>query len=121
MSEIPEDIQETVRSLFDAVCQNLFHPALWDAVEAAILAERKRSRWHPIETAPKDGTRFLAAEPDDGWLIGAFIWCKTSHVPLYGFHFTDGDPENWNIAKPTHWQPLPTPPTQESATPSEAA
>jgi hypothetical protein len=69
-----------------------------------------KSEWQPIETAPKDGTRFLGAEYDDGWMIGPCIWCKTSHVPLYGFHFTEGDPEDLNIAHPSHWMPLPAPP-----------
>lgn len=64
--------------------------------------------WQDISTAPKDGTRFLAIEPDgQGWIVGMCLWCKTPHVPLYGFHFTDGDPEDWNIAKPTLWMAVP--------------
>lgn len=70
--------------------------------------------WQPIETAPKDGTRFLAAEYDNGWMVGPCLWCKTSHVPLYGFHFTEGDPEDLNIAHPSHWQPLPAPPSEHN-------
>lgn len=70
--------------------------------------------WQPIETAPKDGRRFIAAEQDDeGWFVGVCLWCKTPHVPLYGFHFEHGDPENWDISKPTHWAPLPEPPHVE--------
>lgn len=68
--------------------------------------------WRGIEEINvKEGERFYAAEPDgDGWVVGVAVWCKTPHVPLYGFHFTEGDPENWNMCKPTLWQPLPAPP-----------
>jgi hypothetical protein len=84
-----------------------------DWMRAALLAAAPflasvREGWRPIETAPKDGTRFLAAQPDSGgWIVGVCLWCKTPHVPIYGFHFTEGDPEDWDIAKPTIWQPLP--------------
>ncbi|MBX5089397.1 DUF551 domain-containing protein [Rhizobium lentis] len=84
-------------------------PVLRKAIDAAI-AEALDGKWMDIETAPKDGTRFLAAEYDDGWMIGVCQWCKTSHVPLYGFHFMEGDPEDLNIANPTHWMPLPSAP-----------
>jgi hypothetical protein len=66
--------------------------------------------WQPIETAPRDGTRIIAAEPDGGWIIDICVWCKTPHVPLYGFHFTAGDPENWDMCSPTHWMPMPEAP-----------
>jgi len=71
-----------------------------------------REGWRSIETAPKDGTRFIAAEHDgEGWMIGPCQWCKTSHIPLYGFHFTEGDPEDMNIASPSYWMPLPPSPS----------
>lgn len=74
------------------------------------------SEWRPIETAPKDGTRFrarrIAAEIVNGsrqrtrritW------WGKASHVPLYGWchgqHW-----EDVTLWEPTHWVPLPDPP-----------
>ena len=76
--------------------------------------------WQPIETAPKDGTRFLAAEWDgQGWIIGPCLWCKTPHVPLYGFHFTEGDPENWEIANPQFHQPLLAPPSSPAGEANE--
>lgn len=88
--------------------------AAYDAIRAALSssAPKEEAGWRPIETAPKDGTRILAVAPDgDGWLIGVAVWCKTPHVPIYGFHFTEGDPEDWDICRASHWMPLPTPPS----------
>lgn len=81
-------------------------------LKAEVERMRKASEWQPIEEIDvKEGERFLAAEPDgDGWVIGIAVWCKTPHVPLYGFHFTEGDPEDWNMCKPTRWMSLPAPP-----------
>lgn len=67
------------------------------------------SEWMPIESAPKDGTKFLAwrdhevaeayvIQRDDGevWTFGR----TSAHVSVF--------PSN----KPTHWQPLPAPPKE---------
>jgi hypothetical protein len=34
--------------------------------------------------------------------------CKTPHVPLYGFHATQGDPEYWDLV-PLTWAPINAP------------
>ena len=63
------------------------------------------ARWQRIETSPKDGTWFLTYRERDGqseissarWLhaeLGGRGWCYCTHE---GF--------------PTHWMPLPSPPT----------
>jgi hypothetical protein len=56
--------------------------------------------WRPIETAPKDGTRVWATDGD----------------LYFAMHFDER--YSWMhdaplVAKPTHWQPLPTPPQPE--------
>jgi hypothetical protein len=62
-----------------------------------------QSGWMPIETAPKDGTVFIAwgapyrylaewSKHDDGWVCSA-----------------DGDPPE-QLYLPTLWHPLPAPP-----------
>lgn len=58
------------------------------------------SKWQPIETAPKDGSDILAHWKASG----------TSHVVYYalGRWCDDCDDE---ISTPTHWMPLPEPPT----------
>lgn len=64
--------------------------------------------WQPIETAPRDGTPFLAAH-EMGGVISITWYGKTSHIPLYGWCQGD-DPEDIDLWHPTHWMPLPAPP-----------
>jgi hypothetical protein len=61
--------------------------------------------WQPIETAPKDGTSFLAA---NGMWITVGFWHRSFNVwacnaPVYS-RYPPGE-------EPTHWQPLPKPPS----------
>lgn len=74
------------------------------------------SKWRPIETAPKDGTHILLWVPKDEPQI------------IVGYHDkfqqSDGTVDEWwtyadrllqdvagEIVKPTHWIPLPAPPS----------
>lgn len=62
--------------------------------------------WQPIETAPKDGTGFLA------------FWGKDTALDERSFGvvvFVSGEYRNTDdygttYGKPTHWMPLPEPP-----------
>lgn len=64
--------------------------------------------WLPIETAPKDGTRVLVwAAPSRRVIIGAFDGSNRVRAPWR--HRAIGGPSIW--PRPTHWRPLPTPPT----------
>ena len=82
------------------------------------------SEWQPIETAPKDGTRFRAKGVRYGTgmnfmdLAGKRYqlnritwWGKVSHVPLYGW--CHGRVEDVDLWQPTHWRPLPKAPDAE--------
>lgn len=64
------------------------------------------SNWLPIESAPKDGAGFLVNCPhvDDG--VSMMMVEKGVLVSLW-----DGKPWHKAFSGPTHWQPLPTPPT----------
>ena len=69
--------------------------------------------WQPIETAPKDGTRFLAWDP--GY---KHIW---QHHHCIEWRVTDpwSGRQMWSWAgtgrTPSHWAPLPDPPTVDPA------
>lgn len=58
-------------------------------------------KWQPIETAPKDGTKFLA-------------WRRHSTIPIIVFYNEDYDQYECNdghlVFSLTHWMPLPAPP-----------
>jgi hypothetical protein len=68
-----------------------------------------RSRWMPIETAPKNGDRIWA------W----FPFSKQAYAISFRENVYEQEP-NWTLDDgesaclaydpPTHWQPLPTPP-----------
>jgi hypothetical protein len=66
--------------------------------------------WQPIETAPKDGTRIVALSNKKGLGLPSFIhwddgaWCGMTYE----------DEKRLVIYDPTHWMPLPTPPTEET-------
>ncbi len=66
--------------------------------------------WQPIETAPKDGTPLL--------LFGRVAYSQelAQYVGFWGrWDSAGGEFETWICSgphwKPTHWMPLPDPPT----------
>lgn len=67
----------------------------------------KRSKWQPIETAPKDGTRVLVAA---GQFVGEAWFCEDDGTWYeQNTHPTDAtDGAIWGV---TVWQPLPDPPS----------
>ena len=89
------------------------------------------SDWQPIETAPKDGTKFLATGLDYGtgpsrhteivfWDRRRWRSVNTA-FPAFGARIPRG--AKWigdNYTTPAmvfldHWQPLPAPPTEKEA------
>jgi len=70
------------------------------------------SDWQPMETAPRDGTPFLAIVPvrnrvtGERWHEMNVIWADDG----------DGCPEwerGWSFEDYTHWMRLPTPPAED--------
>lgn len=112
MSEIiPEDILEAAaQACRDAGYAsrnfNQSHSSACLAIAKAILADRQRDQWQPIETAPKDGSGFLAFINMD-WIEGMF-WNGEDWSYL-----SDADVTPFGRYKPTHWQPLPAAPKGE--------
>lgn len=63
-----------------------------------------KSEWQPIETAPEYG-EFLVYMPDEPRRkIQAASWHP--NVKVIGDHF------DYDRTRPTHWMPLPDPPTE---------
>jgi len=101
--EIPADIQ-TLAYKLGSEGRNYFERM--DAIAKALLAERQCRRWQPIETAPKDGTEIMCA---------LYLWNDESKG--YGYELVSWDGEEWcsednAIYPPTHWMPLPSPPSE---------
>lgn len=70
------------------------------------------SDWQPIETAPKDGTAFLAT----GWDRGSSGGCRHTVVAYWdkecGF-LEEGHPYDSNLTYLDYWMPLPSPPEDQ--------
>ena len=64
---------------------------------------RLEDEWQPIETAPKDGTHFLAYEPCGDMYRAAYH--QDGYIMAFGGQPVVDTPE------PTHWMPLLEPPT----------
>lgn len=79
------------------------------AAQAALTAA-KAGGWLPIETAPKDGTAVLVSE-------GRFCSCVEWNEEFDWWAVDDNKlgPFRLRGAAPTHWQPLPNPPKEQSA------
>lgn len=60
--------------------------------------------WKPIETAPKDGSSFLAVTKCNKMLVANYGHTGILFISHIGA-------ESWNEDNlPTHWMPLPKPP-----------
>ena len=76
------------------------------------LADGRSPQWQPITSAPQDGTDVLLCWYDGiaapmfavGYNLGSFRRWQTTHRWLH-------NDQSW----PTHWLPLPLPPTGEDA------
>lgn len=73
----------------------------WSAPEDA-----RPEGWQPIETAPKDGTTIIVL---DGSCVEPAMWDCEEEVDG-GQCWRASDPA-WERIQPTHWTPLPPPPT----------
>lgn len=87
----------------------------YEEMPSALTAEYIRAdlvpQWQPVETAPKDGSRFLMyvrnATPHNRVRVGMWLGRGAGWV-VYGWKDTHG-----NFHEPTLWQPLPEPPCDE--------
>jgi len=68
------------------------------------IATKRESSWQPIETAPRDGTPFLAWE---GGCIYKSYWHRTSE----SFSCIAGQPVAYT-PEPSYWMPIPADPSE---------
>jgi hypothetical protein len=71
-----------------------------------------RQTWCPIETAPKDGSHILVCLADASMTVGRFRGERWGLAVGWAI-CEDDDPEP---PAPTHWMPLPSPPTPATET-----
>lgn len=72
-----------------------------EGVLALRLAMVERGGWQDIETAPKDGTPVLVSIPE-----AILIVAEWYSIPNGAWHSAGR-----RLAEPTHWMPLPAPPS----------
>lgn len=70
--------------------------------------------WQPIETAPRDGTLIIGWEPGDVPRVCWPYW-RTDQEGLW--RYSDAFHGSYAIT-PTHWMPLPDPPSILNGQPS---
>ena len=86
--------------------------------EARIHARRvieavEQARWQPIETAPRDGTRFLAAdETGEQGIVSRHDPGGEQRNPKHHYECWVTDFNSPRGNSPTHWQPLQAPPAE---------
>lgn len=111
------DPMELVAQLGDCAQANrdLHRDALASILTEAAACIREMVEWRPIETAPRDGSRFLAY---GGGLDDQVETCSWSEVTccwnLETFTADDSDDEPDGYCRPTHWLPLPPAPGAEA-------
>jgi hypothetical protein len=93
-------------------------------IQAARRTTPDREAWQPIETAPKDGTPILLSNGTDveqGWWMheeGGITEHRDMDGRYTGQTESDGFIGWWDVSgcmqpEPTHWMPLPDPPTSD--------
>lgn len=70
------------------------------------------SEWQPIETAPKDGRRILVSEANYVDSIGCAYWSYSKEWKEEGW-YSSACCDDITMFFPTHWMPLPPPPTED--------
>lgn len=129
MTDLPTRLRASAQVMrtLDAVSLRPSSLALIDRGHAARIAAElaeaadalEAGPWMPIETAPKDGTAVMLGNSGGAW-IGPFMQFAESGYRFDGpwrslmlnhYHI----PYEHRYKAPTHWMPLPTPPSAKVA------
>lgn len=85
-------------------------PKFTQLITLAVAKEREECGWQPIETAPKDGTNVLLINRKGNQAAG--LWMNS--LLGVGWYLRGGNqPDTFfnDHHGPTHWMPLPPPPS----------
>lgn len=67
------------------------------------------SEWQTMETAPRDGTRFLASNGQEVFIARRHDPGGAARNPKHHYETWVGDTGSTFCVHPTHWKPLPEP------------
>ena len=76
----------------------------YDEFLKRLEAQESQSPWQPIETAPKDGSEFVTANANQGFVKELVSWNS--------FHRFWQSKGQAIYMQATHWMPLPSPPVE---------
>lgn len=121
---------EDMRGKVIELCQTYGNPLPHGSLERtdAALTAAKAGGWQDISTAPRDGSMFLCwvqavryGETDEGQQyqqdaseVDFCRWCACDESPNGGY-FDNMAGQIADLQYVTKWQPLPTPPKEQSA------
>ncbi len=117
MPDFPDDVVERVARAILAADESendyLIQAAVPEAY-ATLLATAALAaawEWKPIETAPRDGTRFLACFLKNRYeQIFPIAWSENVYDEGFGWTLDAGGSAVLMYDQLTHWMPLPPPP-----------
>ena len=83
----------------------------YSKIDEARTAVTELVEWQPIETAPKDGSNVLLLT-ERGNVFAPCVYQEAGVISEDGFWLVWRSHDFDEVANPTHWRPLPAPPTQ---------
>jgi hypothetical protein len=104
--------KESLADLIDFVCDECAQPPTPQPPQGA--QQEPLTRWQPIETAPKGIEQVLLRVPTRFAKWGSALACQGYWMSAYWVIFNAD--EAVQRVEPTHWMPLPAPPSQEGET-----
>jgi hypothetical protein len=107
VSELPDRTSPDDQHDMMLVTADELHKIVSDALAAADAVDG--GEWMPIETAPKDGTKFLVWDEHYGIRIGRAV-IRADHDDWLSYVGSFNESSKGGM-RATHWRPLPEPPT----------